>query len=156
MEQDGLKDDCRRLLFKIGNMQECEKFIKGALENKEKVMGFGHRVYKNGDPRARILRGMSEELGKKRGEPQWYQMSTRIDEIMQDKKGLLPNVDFYSASVYYCLDIPIDLYTPIFAVSRIGGWVAHCLEQYAGNRIYRPRGKYTGGMNLKWTEPAKR
>ena len=83
-------------------------------------------------------------------------MSARIDEIMQEKKGLLPNVDFYSASVYYCMDIPIDIFTPIFAVSRIGGWIAHCLEQYANNRIYRPRGKYVGATDLKWTPPDKR
>ncbi len=152
----GANEQVMKMLLRIGNMQECEKFIKGALDNKEKVMGFGHRVYKNGDPRAKILRAMSEELGKRRGEPQWYQMSVKIDDIMQDKKGLLPNVDFYSASVYYCLDIPIDLYTPIFAVSRIAGWIAHSLEQYANNRIYRPRGKYTGGQNLKWSAADKR
>lgn len=152
----GANEQVMKMLLRIGNIQECEKFIQNALENKEKVMGFGHRVYKNGDPRAKILRGMSEELGKRRGEPQWYQMSVKIDDVMQDKKGLLPNVDFYSASVYYCLDIPIDLYTPIFAVSRIAGWVAHSLEQYANNRIYRPRGKYTGGLNLKWAPVSER
>jgi citrate synthase len=152
----GANEQVMKMLLKIGNMQECEKFIQNALANKEKVMGFGHRVYKNGDPRAKILRGMSEELGKRRGEPQWYQMSVRIDDIMQEKKGLLPNVDFYSASVYYCLDIPIDLYTPIFAVSRIAGWIAHSLEQYSNNRIYRPRGKYVGPTSLKWTPPEKR
>ncbi|MBK9294634.1 MAG: citrate synthase [Oligoflexia bacterium] len=152
----GANEQVMKMLLRIGNMTECEKFIKNALENKEKVMGFGHRVYKNGDPRAKILRGMSEELGKRRGEPQWYQMSVKIDDIMQEKKGLLPNVDFYSASVYYCMDIPIDLYTPIFAVSRISGWVAHSLEQYSNNRIYRPRGKYVGGLNLKWAPLEKR
>lgn len=152
----GANEQVMKMLLRIGNIQECEKFIQSALENKEKVMGFGHRVYKNGDPRAKILRSMSEELGKRRGEPQWYQMSVKIDDVMQDKKGLLPNVDFYSASVYYCLDIPIDLYTPIFAVSRISGWVAHCLEQYANNRIYRPRGKYVGGHDLKWIKPESR
>ncbi len=152
----GANEQVMKMLLKIGNMTECEKFIQGALANKEKVMGFGHRVYKNGDPRARILKGMSEELGKRRGEPQWYQMSERIDTIMQEKKQLLPNVDFYSASVYYCLDIPIDLYTPIFAVSRISGWIAHCLEQYSNNRIYRPRGKYVGPTGLKWVAPDKR
>jgi citrate synthase len=152
----GANEQVMKMLLKIGNMAECEKFIQGALANKEKVMGFGHRVYKNGDPRARILKGMSEELGKRRGEPQWFQMSERIDNIMQEKKQLLPNVDFYSASVYYCLDIPIDLFTPIFAVSRISGWIAHCLEQYSNNRIYRPRGKYVGPTGLKWTAPEKR
>lgn len=152
----GANEQVMKMLLKIGNMKECEKFIQDALANKEKVMGFGHRVYKNGDPRAAILKQMSKELCTRKGEPQWFQMSEHIDNIMQSKKGLLPNVDFYSASVYYCMDIPIDLYTPIFAVSRISGWIAHCLEQYSNNRIYRPRGKYTGGLNLKWTAPEKR
>ncbi|MDZ4676026.1 MAG: citrate/2-methylcitrate synthase [Oligoflexia bacterium] len=152
----GANEQVMKMLLKIGNMKECETFVKNALENKEKVMGFGHRVYKNGDPRARILKSMSQELGKRRGEPQWYDMSVHIDDIMQDKKGLLPNVDFYSASVYYCLDVPIDLYTPIFAVSRISGWIAHAFEQYANNRIYRPRGHYSGNRDLKWVAPDKR
>jgi citrate synthase len=152
----GANEQVMKMLLRIGNMKECETFIQKALENKEKVMGFGHRVYKNGDPRARILKGMSQELGKRRGEPQWYDMSVHIDDIMQERKGLLPNVDFYSASVYYCLDIPIDLYTPIFAVSRIAGWCAHALEQYSNNRIFRPRGQYTGPRDLKWVAPEKR
>ncbi len=152
----GANEQVMKMLLKIGNMENAKKFIEDALNNKAKVMGFGHRVYKNGDPRAKILRTMSEELGKRRGEPQWYQMSVMIDDIMQDKKGLLPNVDFYSASVYYCMDIPLDLFTPIFAVSRISGWIAHSLEQYANNRIYRPRGKYIGQLNLKWTPPEQR
>ncbi len=152
----GANEQVMKMLLRIGNMARCEKFIEEALNNKEKIMGFGHRVYKNGDPRAKILRGMSEELGKRRGEPQWYTMSAHIDNIMQSKKGLLPNVDFYSATVYYCLDIPIDLYTPIFAVSRASGWLAHSLEQYSNNRIYRPRGSYVGPRDLTWLAPAQR
>jgi citrate synthase len=152
----GANEQVMKMLLKIGTIQETERFIENALANKEKVMGFGHRVYKNGDPRAKILMGMSKELCTRGGQPHWYQMSVRIDEVMQDKKGLLPNVDFYSASVYYMLGIPIDLYTPIFAVSRVSGWIAHCLEQYANNRIYRPRGKYVGPTGLKWTPPEQR
>ncbi|MGE0634068.1 MAG: citrate/2-methylcitrate synthase, partial [Pseudobdellovibrionaceae bacterium] len=124
--------------------------------NKEKVMGFGHRVYKNGDPRALILRKMSEKLTVKQGEGHWYEMSALIDDTVQAEKGLLPNVDFYSATVYYAMDIPIDLYTPIFAVSRISGWMAHAMEQYANNRIYRPRGKWIGKSDLKWTPVSSR
>lgn len=152
----GANEQVMKMLIGIGTMEKCETWIKSALENKEKIMGFGHRVYKNGDPRAKILRGMSEELGKRRGEPQWYQMSVHIDDIMQSQKGLLPNVDFYSASVYYCLGVPVDIYTPVFAVSRVSGWIAHCFEQYANNRIYRPRGKYTGDTELKWVPASDR
>jgi citrate synthase len=107
-------------------------------------MGFGHRVYKEGDPRAKILKDMSKEITAANGHPELYEMSARLEELMQQKKGLIPNVDFYSASVYYSMGIPIDLFTPVFATSRIAGWCAHVLEQYQNNRIYRPRGKYVG------------
>ena len=110
-------------------------------------MGIGHRVYKNGDPRAAILRKISDQLTAQTGQHHLYEMSALIDDTMYKEKGLMPNVDFYSATVYYSLGIPVDIYTPIFAVSRIAGWVAHANEQYANNRIYRPRGKWVGKMN---------
>src|SRR5690606_39348231 len=109
-----------------------------------------------GDPRARILRSMSESLTKKTGQPHWYEMSSLIHETVVAEKGLLPNVDFYSATVYYSMGIPLDLYTPIFAASRISGWLAHIQEQYSNNRIYRPRGQYVGGRDLKWVPVDKR
>lgn len=137
------------MLKQIGNMEKTVTWIQDALANKVKVMGFGHRVYKNGDPRAKILRVMSEQITKKIGEPHWYQMSSLIDDTVQREKGLLPNVDFYSATVYYSMRIPTDLFTPIFAVSRVSGWLAHIFEQYSNNRIYRPRGKWTGKEGLK-------
>jgi citrate synthase len=146
----GANEQVILMLKKIGNIQNAQQFVKDALEAKEKVMGIGHRVYKNGDPRAAILRKISSELTKKIGEPQWYEMSTLIDDTMQKEKGLMPNVDFYSATVYYSMGIPTDIFTPIFAVSRIAGWMAHAFEQYANNRIYRPRGKWTGKTGLKW------
>lgn len=124
--------------------QEPADFIKEALAEKRKVMGFGHRVYKTEDPRATHLRRMSEELGKKYKRPQWFEMSRRIEETMKAEKNLLPNVDFYSASTYYVMGIPTDLYTPLFAVSRLSGWAAHLLEQYANNRLIRPRAEYVG------------
>ncbi len=145
----GANEQVMLMLKKIGSMDAAVKWIKEALANKEKVMGFGHRVYKNGDPRAKILRKMSEEITKKTGQPHWYQMSALIDDTVQKEKGLLPNVDFYSATVYYSMGIPIDLFTPIFAVSRVSGWLAHVFEQYANNRIYRPRGKWIGKEGLK-------
>jgi citrate synthase len=145
----GANEQVMLMLKDIGNMEKTVAWIKDALANKVKVMGFGHRVYKNGDPRAKILRAMSEQITKKIGQAHWYQMSALIDDTVQKEKGLLPNVDFYSATVYYSMGIPIDLFTPIFAVSRVSGWLAHIFEQYANNRIYRPRGKWTGKEGLK-------
>lgn len=148
----GANEQVMLMLKQIGTVEKAKQFVKDALANKEKIMGFGHRVYKNGDPRAAVLRKMSEKLTKKISEPHWYEMSAHIDDTVQAEKGLLPNVDFYSATVYYSMGIPIDLYTPIFAVSRISGWVAHAFEQYANNRIYRPRGQWVGRQGLKYTQ----
>src|SRR4029077_1373370 len=111
---------------------------------KIKIPGFGHRVYRTDDPRATHLRVMSEELGKSTGHEELYLMSKRVEETVRGEKKLNPNVDFYSASTYYSLGIPIELFTPIFAVSRISGWTAHVLEQYANNRLIRPRAEYIG------------
>jgi citrate synthase len=146
----GANEQVMLMLKEIGDMPRAQTWVKEALENKQKVMGFGHRVYKNGDPRAKILRSMSEALTKKIGQPHWFQMSDLIDDVMQKEKGLLPNVDFYSATVYYSMGIPIDLFTPIFAASRVSGWVAHAFEQWTNNRIYRPRGKWAGKEGLVW------
>ncbi len=146
----GANEQVMLMLKDIGSLEAAKTWVKEALEQKKKIMGFGHRVYKNGDPRAKILRGMSEALTKKSGEPHWYQMSAAIDDTVQAEKGLLPNVDFYSATVYYSMGIPIDLYTPIFASSRVSGWLAHIFEQYSKNRIYRPRGEWVGREGLAW------
>ncbi|MCB0340974.1 MAG: citrate synthase [Bdellovibrionales bacterium] len=146
----GANEQVMRTLKSIGDVASAQEWIKNALANKEKVMGFGHRVYKNGDPRAKILRGMSELMTKKAGEAKWYEMSAIIDKTVQSEKGLLPNVDFYSATVYYSMGIPLDLYTPIFATSRISGWLAHIYEQFSNNRIYRPRGEWVGKTGLKY------
>ncbi len=145
----GANEQVIKMLKDIGTIEACKTWIVRALDNKEKVMGIGHRVYKHGDPRAKILRTMSERLTKKKGEPELYTMSTMIDDIMREKKDLLPNVDFYSATVYYSMGIPTDLFTPIFAASRVSGWLAHMLEQWKNNRIYRPRGKWVGKTGLK-------
>ena len=119
-------------------------------------MGFGHRVYKTEDPRAFHLKKMSEALGERVGESKWYNMSTRIEELVMKEKKLNANVDFYSASVYYMLGIPQDLFTPIFAISRMSGWAAHVLEQNANNRLIRPTSDYIGKMDLKYTPMAER
>jgi citrate synthase len=147
----GANEQVMVMLKKIGTLENAQQFVKNALAAKEKVMGIGHRVYKDGDPRAAILRKFSEKLTAKIGQPELYKMSILIDDTMQKEKGLMPNVDFYSATVYYSLGIPTDLFTPIFAASRVSGWIAHAMEQYEKNRIYRPRGKWQGKENLKWS-----
>lgn len=123
---------------------DAGSWVKDRLARKERIMGFGHRVYKTLDPRAGILREMSESLAVEAGNRTWYDMSLIIMEIMEREKGLYPNVDFFSASVYSTLGIPKDLFTPIFAMARITGWTAHLLEQWSDNRLIRPRAAYDG------------
>jgi citrate synthase len=119
-------------------------------------MGFGHRVYRTEDPRATHLRRFSEEVGKKMGDVHWYEMSRIVERVVLEKKGLYPNVDFYSASTYYMMGLPIELFTPIFALSRISGWTAHVLEQYRNNRLIRPRAEYTGPERRQYVPIAQR
>ncbi len=152
----GANEQVMVMLAKIGTIEKAQQFVIDALSAKEKVMGIGHRVYKDGDPRAAILRKYSEQLTKKMGKPELYQISALIDDTMQKEKGLMPNVDFYSATVYHAMGIPTDIFTPIFAVSRVAGWIAHSMEQYEKNRIYRPRGKWLGKENLTWKSPEQR
>ena len=143
----GANAEVMKMLLELGQTASGDRVddvIRGKLTRKEKIPGFGHRVYKTEDPRATHLRQMSRELGKRSGNTAWFDMSQRIEALVKGEKKLNPNVDFYSASTYYALGIPIDLYTPIFAVSRISGWTAHVLEQYANNRLIRPRADYTG------------
>ncbi|MFB6256539.1 MAG: citrate/2-methylcitrate synthase, partial [Haloplanus sp.] len=120
-----------------------DDWIEAAVADGRRIPGFGHRVYNVRDPRAGILETYSERLGAEAGDRKWYEYSVAIEEYM-DAKGLAPNVDFYSASIYYQMGIPVDLYTPIFALSRVGGWIAHMLEQYEDNRLIRPRARYVG------------
>jgi len=140
----GANTNVMKMLIEIGDPDKVDAWVDKALAEKRKIMGIGHAVYKTEDPRATWLRRYSKEMADKTGETKWYEMSEKIEKIMHDKKGMYPNVDFYSASTYYTLGIPVDLYTPIFAVSRVSGWTAHILEQYANNRLIRPRADYTG------------
>ena len=143
----GANADVMRLLIEIGEdaaPERVDEAIRSRLARRIKIPGFGHRVYRTEDPRATHLRRMSKELGERAGNTRWFEMSHRIEGLVSSEKKLYPNVDFYSASTYYTLGIAIDLYTPIFAVSRISGWTAHCLEQYANNRLIRPRTDYIG------------
>jgi citrate synthase len=143
----GANADVMRLLLEIGKdgpVEKAEEVVRAKLARKEKIAGFGHRVYHTEDPRATHLRQMSKDLGLRAGEPMWFEMSQRIEAVVKAEKKLNPNVDFYSASTYHALGIDTDLFTPIFAVSRVSGWTAHVLEQYANNRLIRPRAEYIG------------
>ncbi|NUQ02063.1 MAG: citrate synthase [Armatimonadetes bacterium] len=146
----GANQEVIKMLHEIGFMDRVDNYITKKLANKEKIMGFGHRVYKNGDPRAGILRNWSRKMGEAAGDLLWFQMSQKIDEVVQREKGLYPNVDFYSASVYHTLNIPSDQYTPIFACSRVSGWLAHVMEQYDDNRLIRPVANWVGHENREF------
>src|SRR5881394_481213 len=139
-----------KILLEIGSVDNVEAYIKDTLAKKKKIMGFGHAVYRTEDPRATHLRRFSKEMGQRKGDTKWYDMTARVEAIMKREKNLLPNVDAYSASTYYMMGIPLDLYTPIFAISRISGWTAHILEQYADNKLIRPRAEYIGPRNVAY------
>jgi citrate synthase len=143
----GANAEVMRMLLDIGPgalPEKAEEVVRARLARKEKIPGFGHRVYRTEDPRATHLRQMSRELNARAGQSIWFEMSQRIEALMRTDRKLNPNVDFYSASVYHALGIDIGLFTPVFAVSRIAGWTAHVLEQYARNRLIRPRAEYIG------------
>jgi citrate synthase len=152
----GANAEVMKMLLDMGTPESAEAWVRSALARKQKIMGFGHRVYRTEDPRAAHLRRMSETLGRKAGQPQWFAIQRVIEDLMRQEKGLYCNVDFYSASMYYVMGIPLDLYTPIFAVSRVSGWCAHVLEQHADNRLIRPRAEYVGAMNRKWIPVRRR
>jgi len=139
-----------KILLEINDVNRVEDYVKDALSKKKKIMGFGHAVYKTEDPRATHLRRFSKEMGERKGDTKWYDITAKLEAIMKREKNLLPNVDAYSASTYYMMGIPLDLYTPIFAISRISGWTAHILEQYADNKLIRPRAEYVGPRNVAY------
>jgi citrate synthase len=140
----GANEEAFKMLEDIGDVDDAERWIHDALEHKRKIMGFGHRVYKTEDPRATHLRRLSRELGERAGDTRWYEISSIVEKVVMEEKGLYPNVDFYAASVYHSLGIPTDLMTPIFALARMAGWTAHVREQYNDNRLIRPESEYIG------------
>ena len=142
----GANQDVMELLLSCDSVDAVEKAVRDMLARREKVPGFGHRVYKTYDPRAHFLSKMSKQLGEAAGNTKWYEMSERLIPIMKQEKNVNPNVDFFSASTYYTMGIPLDLFTPIFAVARIAGWTAHVMEQHKNNRIIRPTDDYIGPM----------
>jgi citrate synthase len=139
-----------RMLLEIGDVDRAETWIKNALAQKKRIMGFGHRVYNTEDPRATHLRRLSEQLGREASELKWFEMSRIIERVVNAEKGLHANVDFYSASTYFSMGIDPELYTPIFVVSRVSGWTAHILEQQAHNRLIRPRAEYQGSRQATY------
>jgi citrate synthase len=145
----GANQEVMALLLECGSTEAAVKRVRQMLDSGEKIPGFGHRVYKTFDPRATFLRKMSRQLGEAAGNTKWYEMSERLIPIVKESKNKDPNVDFFSASAYYTMGIPIDLYTPIFAIARIAGWTAHIMEQHSNNRIIRPQDDYRGQFGLK-------
>jgi citrate synthase len=152
----GANTNVMKMLIEIGDLDAVDPWVDQALTEHRKIMGIGHAVYKTEDPRATWLRKYSQHMAEKKGVMKWYEMSRRIEQLMHEKKGMFPNVDFYSASTYYLMDIPLDLYTPIFAVSRISGWTGHILEQYGHNKLIRPRAEYIGARDMKYVAIGER
>jgi citrate synthase len=153
----GANENVMRMLLKIGDISKVDAYVKDLFAQKKKIAGFGHRVYRTEDPRATHLRKMSKEACEREGQPQWFEMSERIEDLVKSEKKLNPNVDFYSASTYYAIGLPIDMFTPFFAVSRMSGWTAHILEQYSNNRLIRPRAEYLGPPpDLNWVPVSQR
>ena len=146
----GANEAVMKMITEIKEPSKAPDYIRSMLESKHKIMGFGHRVYKTEDPRATHLRQMSKELAEKTGDATYYEISQAIEKTVMDEKGIYPNVDFYAASVYAYLGIPTDLFTPIFACSRVAGWTAHVREQYADNRLIRPDHGYVGPEPREW------
>jgi citrate synthase len=143
-------------LMEIGEVANVEAFTERALAGRRRFMGMGHRVYKAGDPRAAILRGMAEDACRQSGQFKWFQIAVALHERISKAKGLIPNVDFYSAPLFYSLGIPVDLFTPVIAAGRIAGWAANIVEQHDDNRLIRPRADYVGATRRAYVELAKR
>jgi citrate synthase len=146
----GAIEAVREMLEEIGAPDRAPDWVRERLAARQKVMGFGHRVYKTWDPRATVLREIAERLGRQFGDTRWYDTSVRVQETVMEAKHLYPNVDFYTASVYSALGLPPDLYTPLFATARMAGWTAHIREQYADNRLIRPDSEYVGPAPRSW------
>ncbi len=146
----GANEEAMKMLEEVGSPRRAAAYVRARLARKEKIMGFGHAVYRTMDPRARILKLLSRDTGERHGDLRWYEISEAIERVVFDEKELNPNVDFYAASVYHVLGIPTDLMTPIFAVARMAGWTAHIREQYSDNRIIRPDSEYVGPRDQHW------
>jgi citrate synthase len=152
----GANEEAMKMMLEIDDPAKAEEWIRDALATKKKVMGFGHREYKKGDSRAFYLSPKAKELGVQKGQTKWGQIADTLEKVMLEEKNLFPNVDFPAAYLYYLMGIPIDLYTPIFVVSRVSGWSAHAIEQLDNNRLIRPTVIYEGGKNVPYIPIASR
>jgi citrate synthase len=152
----GANEAAMRMLLEIGEPERAISWLEETLERGEKIMGFGHRVYRTEDPRATHLREMSRELTREAGMEEWFEISRTLEQEMLERKGINCNVDYYCATVYYALELPLDLYTPLFAMGRAGGWSAHVMEQHGDNRLIRPRAEYAGPEERSWVELERR
>jgi citrate synthase len=152
----GANEEAMRMLLEIGSPSNAEAWLRDALANKKKVMGFGHREYKNGDSRAIWLAPKARALGEQKGNRTWGQIAEILERIMLDEKGIYPNVDFPAGYLYYLMGIPIELYTPIFVVARVTGWSAHAIEQLDNNRLIRPKAIYEGPKDLEYAPLSER
>jgi citrate synthase len=152
----GANEKAMEMLLDIASMERVTEYVDRALEEKRKIMGFGHRVYRTEDPRATHLRRMAEELSRDAGDSRWFELSRAVEILMLERKGLYSNVDFYCATVYYSLGLPVDLFTPLFAVGRAAGWAAHVMEQHMHNKLIRPRAEYTGELDRPWVPIERR
>jgi citrate synthase len=146
----GANEAVMQTLLEIRSLERVEPYLRDAFANKRKVMGFGHAVYKTEDPRATHLRKLSRKLGEEKGDRRWFELSQKVEEFVRREKGLYANVDFYSASLYHVLGLPTDLFTPVFAVSRVAGWTAHALEQIGNNKLIRPESEYIGRTDVPY------
>ncbi len=146
----GANEEAMKMLEEVGEPKRAEAYVKDKLARHERIMGFGHRVYKTFDPRARVLRELSQRIGERKGDARWFEISAEIERVVGEEKSLHPNVDFYAASVYHMLGVPTDLMTPIFALARMSGWTSHVREQYSDNRLIRPESEYIGPRDQVW------
>jgi len=152
----GAGEAVMRTLLEIGSPDAVDRYVEQALAARRRLMGFGHRVYRAGDPRAAVLRGLAEAACREAGQAIWYEIAVRLHERVHAAKGLIPNVDFYSAPLFYALGIPLDLFTPVIAAARVAGWTAHVVEQHDDNRLIRPRGEYRGPARRPWVPREQR
>jgi citrate synthase len=152
----GANQQVMETLIRLGDVKNVEPYVKEQLAKKEKVAGFGHRVYKVTDPRAPILASLSADLAKRSGDARWFDMSKKLEEVMIREKHIYANVDLYSASTFYMMKIPVDLFSAVFAIGRTAGWTAHVLEQLGDNRLIRPRAEFLGDLDRKWVAIDKR
>lgn len=152
----GANEEAMYMLQEIGSPENAEAWIRDALANKKKIMGFGHREYKKGDSRAMYMTKVGKEIGRLKGDTKWGDIADILERIMLEEKGLYPNVDFPAAYAYYLLGIPIDLYTPIFVIARVSGWCAHAIEQLDNNRLIRPKCIYEGPHSVAWVPISER